>query len=163
MIRVADRQAGKGTGSEALAAFESALCDDLNTPEALGALAPLLTDMNELLHTRKGRKAKHRLSHLAAMLHAARSMLDMLGLWTGSASTLLLDLRTLALSRAGTTEDEVARQITARAEARQEKDFAKGDSIREQLAGQGILLMDGPTGTDWRPGPKLDAAEASRC
>lgn len=65
--------------------------------------------------------------------------------------------------RAGTTEDEVARQITARAEARQEKDFAKGDSIREQLAGQGILLMDGPTGTDWRPGPKLDAAEASRC
>lgn len=53
MIRVADRQAGKGTGSEALAAFESALCDDLNTPEALGALAPLLTDMNELLHTRK--------------------------------------------------------------------------------------------------------------
>ena len=53
-------------------------------------------------------------------------------------------------------------RIAARDEARKAKDFAAGDNIRDQLSIQGILLMDGPDGTQWRPGPKLDAAEASR-
>lgn len=46
-------QAGTGPGSEALEAASAALCDDLNTPEALAALASVLTDLNDLLHTRK--------------------------------------------------------------------------------------------------------------
>ena len=64
--------------------------------------------------------------------------------------------------RAGTTEGEVERDIIARAEARKAKDFARGDDIREQLASKGIMVMDGPSGTTWRPGPMLDVAKASR-
>ena len=51
--------------------------------------------------------------------------------------------------------------IEQRNTARKEKDFARGDSLREQLAQKGIMLMDGPHGTTWRPGPKLDVAETS--
>ncbi|PWG03585.1 cysteine--tRNA ligase [Sphingosinicella humi] len=40
--------------------------------------------------------------------------------------------------------------IEARAEAKRRKDYAEADRIRADLAGEGILLEDGPTGTTWR-------------
>jgi cysteinyl-tRNA synthetase len=41
--------------------------------------------------------------------------------------------------------------MQARAAARAEKDFATSDKIRIELEGQGIVIMDTPQGTTWRP------------
>lgn len=40
--------------------------------------------------------------------------------------------------------------IEERATAKKEKNFARADEIRDQLAAQGIVLEDGPSGTSWR-------------
>jgi cysteinyl-tRNA synthetase len=40
--------------------------------------------------------------------------------------------------------------VEARAKAKRDRDFAEADRIRAELAGQGILLEDSPTGTTWR-------------
>ena len=57
--------------------------------------------------------------------------------------------------RAKVTDAEVQEHIAARAAARKDKDFAKGDEIRASLASKGIMLCDGPSGTSWRPGACL--------
>jgi cysteinyl-tRNA synthetase len=40
--------------------------------------------------------------------------------------------------------------VAARAEAKARRDFAEADRIRAELAGEGVLLEDGPQGTTWR-------------
>jgi cysteinyl-tRNA synthetase len=44
----------------------------------------------------------------------------------------------------------VERRIVERTEARRAKDFARSDAIRDELAAQGVTLMDGPQGTTWK-------------
>jgi cysteinyl-tRNA synthetase len=51
----------------------------------------------------------------------------------------------------GLSDDEVAAQIAARADAKKNKNFAESDKIRAELLSQGIVLEDKPGGiTEWR-------------
>ena len=43
----------------------------------------------------------------------------------------------------------IERQIADRTEARESKDFAEADRIRDELASRGVELLDGPEGTGW--------------
>src|SRR3984885_15049466 len=45
---------------------------------------------------------------------------------------------------------EIEERIAARTLARKERRFADADRIRDELAAEGVLLEDGPTGTTWR-------------
>lgn len=56
------------------------------------------------------------------------------------------------LRRANLSEQDIEDSIARRAAARAAKDYAASDAEREFLARKGILIMDGPTGTQWRPG-----------
>ena len=49
----------------------------------------------------------------------------------------------------GVGEDHIQQRIQARAAAKAAKDFALADAIRKEIAEQGIVLKDSPTGTTW--------------
>ena len=46
--------------------------------------------------------------------------------------------------------EEIERLIEERKAARQRRDFAAADGIRQSLAERGILLEDNPAGTRWK-------------
>jgi cysteinyl-tRNA synthetase len=52
---------------------------------------------------------------------------------------------------ASLTEEEVEAMVARRNAARAAKDFATADAIRDELAAQGVEVMDGdPLGWEWK-------------
>ncbi|XP_044463647.1 cysteine--tRNA ligase, chloroplastic/mitochondrial isoform X2 [Mangifera indica] len=139
--------------------FVASMSDDLHTPVVLAALSDPLKTINDLLHTRKGKKQAKRLESLTALEKTIRNVLTVLGLMPTSYSEVLQQLRDKALKRAKLTEDQVLLKIKERNEARKNKDYEKSDAIRKDLATVGVALMDSPEGTAWRPALPLALQE----
>ena len=57
-----------------------------------------------------------------------------------------------AWAKGGASDDDarIDALVAERTEARKNKDFARSDEIRDQLAGEGIVIEDSPTGATWR-------------
>jgi cysteinyl-tRNA synthetase len=119
-----------------------AMCDNLNTSVALAkALEGTKVILREAssLSAASGESAKKFLDRINDLLGIVRAdyrpclQVDELG-----QSSRIDEARILKL-------------IEERAEAKKAKDFAKADSIREQLDREGIELRDTPEGTIWKP------------
>jgi len=98
-----------------------------------GVVAALADDLNTPLA----------LSRLAAIAdgEVLRASARLLGLLEGTPDDWF---------RGGADDARVEALIAARNEARQRRDFAEADRIRDALAAEGIVLEDGPRGTTWR-------------
>ncbi|KAG7024444.1 Cysteine--tRNA ligase, chloroplastic/mitochondrial [Cucurbita argyrosperma subsp. argyrosperma] len=131
--------------------FLTSMSDDIHTPVVLAALSDPLKIINDLLHTRKGKKQEFRMESLAALEKMIGNVLSILGLMPASYSEALQQLKEKALTRAKMTNEQVVQKIEERNAARKNKEYEKSDTIRTDLAAVGIALMDGPNGTTWRP------------
>ena len=57
---------------------------------------------------------------------------------------------TLARGDNQLSAEQIEHYIQARQQAKQDKDFAKADQIRQQLLDSGVVLEDSREGTQWR-------------
>ena len=143
-----------GAQERATAEAEAALDDDLNTPVALASLGELSRHANELCDLAEKRRKDAAFVGAAgdlarALFVAIRTLCDNLGLLSADPEqyaerTRLRRLRLRGLDAAG-----IEAKIEERTLARQNKDFATADAIRQALLEQGILLHDSPTSTQW--------------
>lgn len=92
-------QKGEGEVGELMQKVHQGMCDDLNTPQAISALSAPLKTMNDLLSTKKGRKAKGRLQTLAQYQLGLRQTLGLLGMQVAKPEQQLAEMRHLALLR----------------------------------------------------------------
>ncbi len=119
----------------ALDKFDTAIADDLNTAVALTAL-------DDVLAAKKVDVAKK------ARLVAAMDAVLGLGLFALTRADLRIRPKSATI-----TEVEITAALARRKEARAAKDFAASDAIRDELAAQGVKVMDGdPLGWEWKLG-----------
>ena len=115
----------------AVADFEAAMDDDFNTAAALAAIHDLVRETNTILAT-DGLKSDDR----SAVLDALNKFDSVLGIF-GPEEDQMLD-------------GDIEALIAERQAARHDRDFAKSDRIRDQLAEKGIILEDTKDGVRWK-------------
>ena len=119
--------------------LEEALLDDLNTPAAIAYIHELVNALN-----RAATPAEQ--APIRAQLIASGEALGLLQqdpeAW----------FRWQPAHLSGPSDEEIEIQIAARLDARQAKNYAESDRIRDALAVQGVILEDSAGRTTWRRG-----------
>ena len=68
----------------------------------------------------------------------------------GSADLLGINFKERPADWAHDMRARIEAQVAERDEAKKNRDFSNADRIRDELAGEGVILEDGPSGTTWR-------------
>jgi cysteinyl-tRNA synthetase len=136
--RLSEAKSGQGMNDElhevtlrAAQEFEEGMDDDLNTSVALAVIHNLTRDVNTALTRKKLLDENKR--ELLDLLKRFDSVLNIFG----TEEREMLD-------------GEIQSLIDERQEARRRRDFARGDEIRDELAGRGIILEDTKDGVRWK-------------
>ena len=135
---------------EYAAAFQDAMEDDFNTPEAIAVLQALTREINTAKGAGNGTRA-------AALGEELRFLAGVLGItvtpkeWFSLGAKLASAGGVQAPAAAALTDAQIAQGIEARIGARRAKNWAEADRIRGDLARAGVILEDKPDGTTvWR-------------
>ena len=146
MLAKADGDHVDGSFAEVIEAhkerFHEAMNNDFNTPQALAALFDFNRAVNGLINGDAPVSA--------ATLVLIEETYRILG---GDVLGIIPDEISAAGGGSASLEDDlISILIDLRAAARKNKDYATGDAIRDQLAEIGVVLQDGPDGTNWKIG-----------
>lgn len=119
---------------DAIEQLGAAMSEDLNTPAALTVIESFLTSSS----------ADHR--QKSAFLALADQVLGLNLNSTEDGAVFRIRPKSAII-----TEAEIDTALARRKEARAAKDFAASDAIRDELAAQGVEVMDGdPLGWEWK-------------
>jgi cysteinyl-tRNA synthetase len=120
-------------------AFRDAMDDDLGTPAAVAVIHDSVREGNRLLADGPSEELSQKFGEVVAML-------DVLGLnpadeaWATSSNDEVL---------VGVVDALVQGLLAERAAAREAKDWARADAIRDQIKNAGVEVEDTPTGPKW--------------
>ena len=110
--------------------FETAMEDDFNTADAIAAIFDLVKYANTTATTEGSKE------YAKALYDLLVKLTDVLGLIVDKKEEIL--------------DDEIEALIAERQAARKEKNFARADEIRDELAAKGIVLLDTREGVKWK-------------
>lgn len=126
------------TGTDYETRFQQAMDDDFNTPIAFAVLFDLVRDIN---------REKENNPKQAAVLGALLKKLgNLLGLLNADPEAFLQGV----IKSSDLAVNDIEALIERRNQARQAKDWALADKLRQELLSKGVALEDTSAGTLWR-------------
>jgi cysteinyl-tRNA synthetase len=117
--------------AKALTDFEVSMDDDFNTAAALAAVHDMVREINTILAA-----GKLKIDDRDAVLEAVVKFDSVLGIF-GAETHEMLDA-------------DIDAMIAERQKARENRDFARSDEIRDELAARGIVLEDTKDSVRWK-------------
>ncbi|MDY0292430.1 MAG: cysteine--tRNA ligase, partial [Desulfuromonadaceae bacterium] len=118
-------------GEELKERFRTAMDDDFNSAQAIGFLFDGVRNMNRLMSEKKFRKNAEKVAAVNALYQALQELGGVLGLFGAEPESWLERQKMGALADMDISAEEIEEKIAQRLQARQEKDFARSDSIRD--------------------------------
>ena len=125
--------------------FDEAMCDDFNTARTIACIHELTTAVNKTINE----YSDLTLSDKKLVTDAISLINNVLGILEEEPQAFLEKIKHSGLPDAGLTESDIEAFIQERNAARKNRDFKRGDEIRDLLKDKGIQLKDSPAGTTW--------------
>ena len=138
-----DRKKAEESNMSLIEAFSEGMSDDFNTSLAIAHLNKFVKEANKAL------TGKDKPSLFWNFNFQIKKVGQILGLFIKEAEEFIRLNNEALLKDLGITEEEITKKIQKRAEAREEKNWALGDEIRDELLEKGLILKDNPEGTTW--------------
>jgi cysteinyl-tRNA synthetase len=128
--------------------FYAALDHDFNTAQALAHAFELARAVNRFASHKKAKKRGGPI--VAPALVAFRLVSDALGLTAMNTRAFHDEVKTKRLAALGLSAADIDAKLTERSQARDAKDWARADAIRDELAAQQIEVLDLADRVEWR-------------
>ena len=131
-----------------MSAFEVAMDNDFNSPEALVALEQFRAKIVQALDAAGASTAE--IEHRVGVLRELGTILGIFFEALDVIETQGLKIIGHILNASPCTPGEIQGLLTERVEARAAKNFARSDEIRKELAARGVEVLDSKAGSTWR-------------
>jgi cysteinyl-tRNA synthetase len=132
--------------NEFLNRFVSLMDDDLNTAGAIGIIFDKIKELNRMMDDAGESPSDSQKDQLERERQALFRAARVLGILGSDPSVFISQIE----KPADIDESEVEDLIKQRTEAREQKDWAKADAIRDKLKEMGVVIEDAAGGTKWR-------------
>ena len=127
--------------------FIRVMDDDLNTAGAVGLLFEKVRTLNKIMEGMQGSPDQATRTTLLSerdQLYAAGGVLGFLRTQPD------LFFEQISDADRKLTAEDIDALVQERSDAREQKDWARADALRDRLKEEGIVIEDGPQGTTWR-------------
>ncbi|MGW8158703.1 MAG: cysteine--tRNA ligase [Desulfoprunum sp.] len=129
--------------------FQQAMDNDFNTAQAQGVLFDLAKIINRLCKSLPAAPAATDIDALDRATRTMKRLAAIMGILNEDAAAFLKARKEKLLAGLEIDEERIIALIKDRYSCRAEKNWARGDEIRDELLAKGIELKDGPDGTTW--------------
>ena len=129
--------------------FQQAMDNDFNTAQAQGVFFEAVKLLNRLRRKLGPIPCRADVLLLQDSVATLKGLASIMGLLQVDARRYLAEKKARLAAQCDIDVATIEGLIAERYRCRQNKDWARGDAIRDQLLAKNIELMDGPDGTTW--------------